>query len=258
MFVMVSSRVPRTAIPAAQAQNRQVTNMEEDPDPLAWLEEQHRSPSGSRLLFQQQLAECDALLVAVGRQVAGAIMPITEAFLQADHHRADELLETDLAVDPQCLRLEEACYLILARQSPVASDLRRVVAILRSVADVQRSANLLKHVGNSLTWVHPPSMPDDLRQTIAQLGEVSAGIFHGAVEAWEHHDGLAANELDTRDDQVDLLQKWLLAELYTGSQSVEEAVSLALITRYYERVADHAVEMARQVAYFLTGDRISS
>ncbi|MPZ87975.1 MAG: hypothetical protein GEU81_07850 [Nitriliruptorales bacterium] len=232
--------------------------MAEDHDPLDWLEEQHRGPSGSRVQFQQQLAECDAQLIAIGRQVAGAIVPVTEAFLQADHHRADELLHTALAVDPQCVRLEEACYQIMARQSPVAGDLRRVVAILHSVADVHRSANLLKHVANSLTWVHPPSMPDDLRQTIAQLGEVSASILYGAVEAWEQHDGLAANELDARDDQVDLLQKWLLAELYTGSQSVEEAVSLALITRYYERVADHAVEMARQVAYFLTGDRISS
>lgn len=233
--------------------------MEADPDsdPLEWLEEQQRSPAGSRLEFQRQLAKADALLVAVGRRVADAIMPITEAFLQADTHRARELLENDLAVDHQCLRLEETCYLILARQSPVASDLRRVVAILRSVADVQRSANLLTHVANSLTWVHPPSMPEDLRQTIGQLGEVSAGVFAGAVDAWEGHDGLAANELDTRDDQVDLLQKWLLAELYTGNQSVEEAVSLALITRYYERVADHGVEMARQVAYFLTGDRLT-
>lgn len=232
--------------------------MAEDPDPLAWLEEQHRTPAGTRLEFQRQLADCDAMLIRIARRVAGAIVPVTEAFLQADSHGAGELRANDLAVDRECLRLEEACYLIMARQAPVASDLRRVVAILRSVADVQRSANLLGHVANSLTWVHPPSMPEELRQTISQLGEVSAGIFWGAVDAWKNHDGLAANELDARDDQVDLLQKWLLAELYTGNQSVEEAVSLALITRYYERVADHGVEMARQVTYFLTGDRLTT
>jgi phosphate transport system protein len=232
--------------------------MAEDPDPLAWLEEQHRTPAGTRLECQRQLADCDAMLIRIARRVAGAIVPVTEAFLQADSHGAGELRANDLAVDRECLRLEEACYLIMARQAPVASDLRRVVAILRSVADVQRSANLLGHVANSLTWVHPPSMPEELRQTISQLGEVSAWIFWGAVDAWKNHDGLAANELDARDDQVDLLQKWLLAELYTGNQSVEEAVSLALITRYYERVADHGVEMARQVTYFLTGDRLTT
>jgi phosphate transport system protein len=146
---------------------------------------------------------------------------------------------------------------MLARQQPVASDLRRIVAILRSVADVTRSAYLLRHVAESLTWVHPPSMAADLRRTIGDLGEVSAEVFAGAVTAWATHDALAANELNARDDQVDFLQKALLTELYTGpGQSVEEAVSLALIARYYERVSDHGVEMARHVTYFLTGQRL--
>lgn len=231
--------------------------MPDDDDPLAWLEEEQRSHSGTRHAFQEQLAACDAQLVAIGRGVASAVMPVTEAFLEADNHRAGELIAGDLTVDRSCTRLEEACYLLLARQAPVASDLRRVVAILKSIADVQRSAYLLRHVAESLTWVHPPSMPEELRKTIHELGVVSREIFSGAVEAWGRHDGLAANELDARDDQVDLLQKVLLTELYTGRQSVEEAVSLALIARYYERVADHGVEMARQVAYFVTGERLS-
>ena len=69
-------------------------------------------------------------------------------------------------------------------------------------------------------------------------------------------DALAANELEDADDQVDLLQKVLLTDLYTGEQSVEEAVSLALIARYYERIADHGVEIARQVSFVVTGDRV--
>lgn len=224
-------------------------------DPLDWLDEEQRSPSGTRLAFQQQLAECDAQLIAVGGIVVDAVTPVTEAFLEADEHRAGELI-AKLAIDRRCARLEDACYLLLARQAPVASDLRRLVAILRSVSDVQRSAYLLRHVAESLTWVHPPSMPEDLRRTIADLGEVSHEIFQGALAAWAAHDGLAANELDARDDQVDFLQKALLMELYTGPRSsVEEAVSLALIARYYERVADHGVEMARNIAYFLTGHR---
>jgi phosphate transport system protein len=225
-------------------------------DPLSWLEAEQRSPSGSRITFQQQLAECDALLVSIGRGVAAAIVPVTDAFLEADAHRARELVSGDLTVDRRCVRLEDACYTLLARQAPVASDLRRVVAVLRSVTDVQRSAHLLRHIAESLTWVHPPSMPQDLRRTIDELGAVAAEIFSGAVLAWEQHDGLAANELDERDDQTDLLQKILLTELYNGRQSIEESVSLALIARYYERISDHGVEMARQVAYFITGDRV--
>lgn len=230
--------------------------MTEHPDPLDWLEEERRQPGGSRVEFQRQLDDIDRLLVEAGSAVAERIIPVTTAFLQADTHEAAAAISADAAIDRRCEQLEEACYVLLARQSPVASDLRHVVAVLRCVGDVQRSGNLLRHIAESLTWVHPPSMAKDLRETIAQLGAVSSEIFSGAVEAWRRHDGLAANELAKRDDQVDLLQKYLLTELYTGQQSVEEAVSLALIARYYERIADHGVEMARQVTYFLTGDRI--
>jgi len=227
-----------------------------DRDPLQRLEDERRAPFGARLQFQRELGEADRRLVDIGRRVAGAIAPVTEAFLEADTHRAGGLVRDQLNVDRACVELEDACYLLLARQAPVAGDLRRIVAILRSGADLQRSAHLLRHVVDSLTWVHPPSMPDELRQTVGQLGGLASEILTAAVEAWDRHDGLAISDLDARDDQVDLLQKWLLTELYTGTQSVEEAVSLALIARYYERVADHGVELARQVAYFLTGDRV--
>lgn len=230
--------------------------MDSEPDPLAWLEEEQRTHPLTRAAFREQLDACDAQLVRVGQTVCDAITPMTEAFLEADAHRAGELSAEHLNVDRHCIRLEDACYLLLARQAPVAGDLRRVVAILRSVADVQRSASLLRHVGESLTWVHPPSMPDELRKTIAELGEITAEILSGAVTAWARHDGLAAVDLNVRDDQTDLLQKDLLTQLYIGQQSVNEAVSVALIARYYERISDHGVEMARHVAYYLTGDRV--
>jgi phosphate transport system protein len=226
-------------------------------DPLTWLEGDDGVPRGGRAAFQAQLQRVDDVLIHLGSSVAGGIVAVTEAFLQADHHGAGVIVERHFRIDADCTALEEHCYVLLARQAPVASDLRRLVAVLRSVQDVQRSANLLRHVASSLTWVHPPSMPDDLRGTISSLGEVSAEIFAAGVAAWRTHDALAANDLEERDDQVDLLQKWLLTELYTGRRTVEEAVSLALIARYYERVADHAVEMARHVAYFLTGDRLT-
>lgn len=228
----------------------------EQPDPLHWLEAERRSPGGSRVEFHQQLEDCNRRLVETAALVGGAIRPVTTAFLEADTHRVEEYFEAEDRLRSACLELEEACYLLLARQSPVSVDLRRVVATLRSTSDVERSGNLLRHVGESLTWVHPPAMSEDLRTTIGQLGTRSAVIFGIAIDAWRHHDPLAAVELERLDDQVDMLQKVLLTEIYTGQQSVEEAVTLALIARYYERIADHGVEMARQVAYFVTGDRM--
>jgi phosphate transport system protein len=231
--------------------------MMSDADPLEWLEEQRRGQDGPRVEFHQQLEACHTTLVDVAGVVADAIDPVTTAFLHADTHAAREFVQANQLVSARCLELEEACYLLLARQSPVAVDLRRIVATLRSAMDVERSGHLLRHVAESLTWVHPPSMPSDLVDTIRQLGTGAAAVFAGGLAAWQEHDALAAVELTRRDEEVDLLQKVLLSEIYTGRQSVEESVTLALIARYFERIADHGVELARQVTFFLTGERLS-
>jgi phosphate transport system protein len=225
-------------------------------DPLARLESERRAPAGTRVEFHQQLDACNDRLVAAASVVSEAIVPVTTAFLEADTHAAEEFADAEKQLRETCRDLEETGYLLLARQSPVAVDLRRVVATLRSTGDIERSANLLAHVAESLAWVHPPSMPEELRDLIRQLGSRSSFIFAIAVDAWRRHDPLAAVELSRLDDEVDMLQKVLLTEIYTGKQSVEESVTLALIARYYERIADHGVEMARQVTYFLTGERV--
>lgn len=222
-------------------------------DPLSSLEGDPQPTL--RLGFSGALVDCDRALVAAGAQVARAIQPMTEAFLIGDAHSATRWIAADRGVDVACQQLEERCFLLIARQSPVAGDLRRLIAVLKCIPDVARSGDLLCHVGESLTWIHPPSLPSKLRETVQQLGDVSHDLFSRGLLAWERRDALAANELERDDDQVDLLQKVLLTDLYTGSQAVEEAVSLALIARYYERIADHGVEIARQIAYVVTGER---
>lgn len=230
--------------------------MDATSDPLVRLEAEQREPAGARVGFQQQLADCTEALVQVAERVGQAVGPITDAFLQADAHAALGWADADEEVGRRCRRLEEACYVLLARQSPVGGDLRRVVGIVRAVTWVGRSSNLLRHVGSSLQWLHPPALSDDVRQLVEQLGAVAGEVFAAGAQAWRDGDALAANALEERDDQVDLLHQHLLTELYTGQQSVEEAVSLALLARYYERIADHGVELARQVAYVVTGERL--
>ena len=226
-------------------------------DPIRWLSREEATESRvlSRQAFAHQLDQIDTELVAIATLVAATVAPVSTGFLEADTFAAGQAAVVDVDVDRRCLLLEESCFELLARQSPVAGDLRRVVAVLRSIADVQRAGDLLRHVAESLAWVHPPSLPEHLRELISKLSRVSGLVFSGSVKAWRERDALAAVELQHLDDEVDLLQKSLLTELYLGTQTVEEAVSLALICRYYERIADHGVEMARQVAFFLTGDR---
>ena len=226
-------------------------------DPLSRLEIEHREAGVARHRLHQQLEELDDQLIGMMRDLASRVQPATAAFLEADSHAAASLIDADAELTRRCTELEETGYLLLATQSPVATDLRRIIAVLRSVNDVQRTGNLLTHVVESLSWVHPPSLPRELRSTIEQLGAVAGSMLDNAVTAWVNHDALAAEDLERQDDQADLLQKMMLSELYTGSQSIEESVSLGLIARYYERAADHAVELTRHLTFFLTGDRLS-
>lgn len=224
-------------------------------DPLSRLEDDDAGRA-LRLDFREAMDDCDRALLATGKRVGDAIKPMTEAFLTGDTHTAEQLVAADSIVDEACQALEERCFLLIAQQSPVAGDLRRLIAVVKCVQDVSRSGDLLRHVGESLTWIHPPSLPAKLRETVQQLGDVSQDLFTRGLTSWDSQDALAANELEHDDDQVDLLQKVLLTDLYTGTQSVEESVSLALIARYYERIADHGVEVARQTAYVVTGERV--
>lgn len=216
-----------------------------------------REPAGAaRREFRAQLHELEARLVDAADRVTTGCADITRAFLDGDHEAATRAETACQELGRTCLEIEQDAYLLLARQSPVARDLRRIMVIVRSSGNIERSGSLLGHVAESLAWVDPTQLAGELRELVARLGAVSARIWAGAVAAWRAHDGLAAVELQRDDDEVDDLQRRLLREIYAGSCTVEEAVTLALIGRYYERVADHAVTLARGVTYIVTGDRL--
>jgi len=224
-------------------------------DPLASFAAQLEQAPGGRIELQQGLTMCRDRLVELGLAVADRIVPVTTAFLEADVATARDHAAVEPMITSGCTALEDACLLLLARQSPVGRDLRQIVAIIRSIGSVDRGAQLIVHVAASLTWVHPPSMSARLREILADLAGHAAEVFRAGVEAVRRHDGLAAVELQRTDDAVDLLHKQLLSELYSGDQSTDESISLALIARYYERLGDHGVDLARQVTFAVTGER---
>jgi phosphate transport system protein len=232
-----------------------MTAEEGSADPLARLDRE-RLTRHARMDFYERLERLELELIAAAGQPAGAIQGVTEAFLDGDAPTAETWVSQNVGLARSCRSLEEEGYVFLARQGPVASDLRRVVAILRGADDVRRSGSLLAHIATSLTWVDPRGLSKSIRDIVRELGEVVGSIFVGAVQAWREADGLAAIDLQHEDDRADGLQKQLLGELYGGGCSVEEAVSLALMARYYERIADHGVDLARGVTWAVTGDRL--
>lgn len=225
-------------------------------DPLERLGRERLAEPTVRAQFHARLCDLEGQLVRAAQRTADAILPVTTAFLDADHEAAEQWEPRRRQLRVACRDLEEDCYLLLARESPVAGDLRRVVATLRATGDVDRTAGLLGHVATSLTWIDPPSMPGDMRAIVEELGTVVSAIHQDAVRAWRDSDGLAAIDLQRVDDRADRLQRDLLTEIHAGRCSTEEAVTLALVARYYERIGDHGVELARGVTYALTGERL--
>lgn len=231
--------------------------MSDADDPLVRLAREQEAEAGARVEFSQQLTDLEHQLIEAASRAAEAIQPMTRALLAADRDAADEWVLQHRQLAAACRGLEEAGYVLLARQSPVAGDLRRIITALRNAGDVQRTGDLLGHIAGSLLWIDPVALSPRVRELIAEFGRVVSEIYDGAVQAWREGDSMAAIDLQRLDDDADRLQRLLLTEIYQSRCTVEEAVSLALLARYYERIGDHGVELARGVTYAATGERLA-
>lgn len=232
---------------------RHTTRLPADPSQPDWDNDRI-----GRVDYRSRLRELDDELVALAADVADAIAPASAALLNGDRSAIPLEQARDARNHRRCRRLEDACIVLIAREAPVAADLREVVAVVRAITDLERASRLMVHIVSTLDRIHPPGMQPDLRTTLRLLCEASGRTFRGAAAAWQDRDGLAVNELTRLDDDVDHLQEKLLSELYLGDQPVEDVVALALLGRYFERLADHGVALAAHLSWAVTGDRIGA
>lgn len=206
--------------------------------------------------YRDQLAAIDAALLRLAEEVVDRLARVSTALVEGGRGVVGETAAWHGTIEGRCRRLEDDCFVLVARQAPVAADLREVFAVIRSINDVERSAKLLRHLAESLRHTEPPVLSASLRAAVEVLAGASRSIFGGGVRAWRDRDGLAINELEELDDEVDRLQERLLAELYRGGHRTEDVAALVLLARWYERLADHGVELARHVSWAVTGDRV--
>ena len=180
----------------------------------------------------------------------------THALLDVDARRAETVIAGDLEVDRLQTRIEEQTLQQLALQQPVAGDLRVLIAALRMVGELERMGDLARHVAKIARRRHPdPAVPEALRGNIAKMGSVADDMVARIIRTIESKDVDRATSLIAADDDMDQLRRQqfrkLLAEDY--DEGVEVAIDMALLGRYYERFADHAVSLARRVIYLVTG-----
>lgn len=207
--------------------------------------------------FHEDLDRISDRLVEMTRLVGSAMSRSTTALLDADLSLAEGVIEADHLVDTIRDEIDEMAVQLIAQQQPVATDLRIVVTALHMASSLERMGDLAEHVAKVARLRYPQtSVPAEARATIVEMGQLAERIVAkaGSIIAAKDVDG--AKDLHGDDDAMDRLHREVFTMLVgdTWSAGTEAAIDMTLLSRYYERFADHAVSVARQVAYLVTGE----
>jgi len=209
-----------------------------------------------RSAFQDELDGVTQTLVDLSALVSDAVTRATHALLNADIKEAEEVIASDDRIDDIQHELDARIIDIIARQQPVASDLRALVTALRMSADLERMGDMAHHIAKITRLRHPNSaVPPELLSTIEEMGRVARLISDKVGGVINSRDVDTALEVEKDDDEMDKLHRKLFTTLMDDSWShgTESAIDITLIGRYYERYADHAVSVARRVYFLVTG-----
>lgn len=207
--------------------------------------------------YHEQLAEVGDGLIEMSRLVGSAVSKATTALLDADAEAAESVIVGDEQVNELYRQLDDVAVQLLARQQPVATDLRAIVTGLRMSSDLERVGDYAVHIAKVARRRLPNSVvPVELRATILEMGQAATRIAVKAGTVIATRDLTLAAQLLADDDTIDELHAQLFQQLLSTSFShgVEAAIDLALVGRYYERLADHAVAVSHAVTYLVTGE----
>ena len=211
--------------------------------------------------FHDELDEIGAGVIEMTRLVAVAMEQATGALLDADLARAERVIDADTKVDALRGDLEERAFQMIARQQPVATDLRVLITTLHLVADLERMGDLALHVAKIARLRFPEAaVPEEARDVIAQMGEVAQSLVHKVADVVDGRDISLAHAIEAEDDSMDALRRKLFTLVLSPrwSHGTEAAIDMTLLGRYAERYAAHAVAVARRTIFNVTGARPSS
>jgi phosphate transport system protein len=209
--------------------------------------------------FQADLNEVNRLLVTMAEAVRAALRKATAALLTADLKAAESVMERDVEVDALYRQVETKVADTIARQAPVAGDLRTVITALHISADLERMGDLAEHVAKTAQRRHPsPAVPAELRPVFKQMGTVADRMAEKITGLIAEPVASKAAELERDDDAMDKLERELFKVLLDDDwpYGAETAIDGALLGRFYERYADHAVNIGEQLIYLVTGEPV--
>ncbi|TML91452.1 MAG: phosphate signaling complex protein PhoU [Actinobacteria bacterium] len=211
-------------------------------------------PEELRQEFHRDLERINRQAIGLFALVAECVAGATDALLSGDREAAKVLVARDQMIDETYRDIEELVQRQLSLQSPMARDLRFLLAVLRIVPELERSADLAEHIAQRAVRGLTPELTPRVRGLVDQMGRVAVEMWHAAADAYAERDADARERLNEQDDELDDLHVSLTAEISSGKLSIPVVIEMALIARFYERLGDHAVNVAGQVRYLATGD----
>jgi phosphate transport system protein len=210
-------------------------------------------PEELRVAFHRDLDRINGQVLGLFALIGECVSGATDALLSGDREAAKVLVARDQMIDKTYRDIEELVQRQLALQAPMASDLRFLLAVLRIVPELERSADLAEHVAQRAVRGLTAELTPRVRGLIEQMGRVGVEMWHMATDAFSERDPDARDRLNDKDDELDDLHVSLTSEISSGKLSLPVAIEMALIARFYERLGDHAVNVAGQVRYLATG-----
>jgi phosphate transport system protein len=210
--------------------------------------------------FHDELDSIGQTLIEMGNLVSTAVQLATTALLTADLKLAEQVISNDLRIDTMQHELDAKTLTLLARQQPVAGDLRTLITSLRMSADLERMGDLAHHIAKVARMRYPSAaVPAELVMTVQEMGDVLTRIIQKTTQVIETHDLESAVQLEKDDDEMDKLHRKLFLILLDDAwpHGIETAIDMTLLGRYYERCADHAVSVCRRVYFLVTGEYAS-
>ena len=199
--------------------------------------------------FERELEAIEAKVIELFAMVAEDLPGATEALLTANNEVLRVLAEREQIIDALYPEIEELVNREILLQAPVASDLRFLLSVLRIVPELERSHDLVLQIASRSNHILGDDLSVRSRGIIERMGTLASDMWRQAVDSWYQRDPSVALSLDDRDDEMDELHSSLLAELASGRMALPVAMEMTLVGRFYERLGDHAVNIARRVAY---------
>lgn len=209
--------------------------------------------------FEKDLKDLVLNVLKLASYVEEALRSSLAALSEQDVSQADKILSEDARINKLQLEIEDSCVGLIAREQPVAGDLREIMTTIKVVSNLERAGDLAVHLAKATKRLAGRPYIGSF-QDIHKMAEIGIGMIHDAVEAFADRDGVKAREVAGRDDRIDsihnaLIQE-LLATMHKNEEQIEMSTSLLFVSRFLERLGDHVVNICEWVVYAAEGAHV--